>query len=110
MKFFKQTLDLDTKNKEELDRILHKVTHCPFDTELGMSKVPVIRDTRKGYHVILHCAYGCDTCRFVFDDPKRYAIDFRKPRCTQNVLFEPFSAYKIRTGGRGSHPTGRLKK
>ena len=83
------TLDIDSSDKELFERIFLKVTVCPYALKYRWV------DTQKGYHVRLWCAKECDLCRLVFDDSKRFAIDWKRPRAKQNVLFEPFSAKRI---------------
>ena len=91
-----QTLDLDKIDKHQLERILAKIDNCPFQASDQSRDDYEVRDTQKGYHVIIYCPEGCDNCRFVFDDPRRYGMDFKRPSHLTNVLFEPFSAHKVK--------------
>ena len=85
------TLDLDKVSKEFFERVLELIRNCRYLKELHT------KDTQKGYHVLMKCSRECDTCRFVFDDQKRYAMDFRRPAHKTNILFEPFSAHRCKT-------------
>lgn len=88
-KFFKlNTIDLDKVGRQELEDIYRKISLCPFHGTVDF------RDTQKGYHLLMKCSKECDICRFVFDDQKRFAADFKRPEYKKNVLFEPFSAHR----------------
>ncbi len=77
------TLDLDDITKENLDRILIKIfnNNCC----LGLFSEP---SNSKGYHVTIKCSKQCDLCRFVFDDEKRYAVDYVMPLKFRDFLFK----------------------
>ena len=91
LKAIYNTLDIDNSNKEYLQHIVRKLEAC------ANCVVYKIIDTPKGYHVKMRCRISCDTCRFVFDDPARYEIDFQQSPALTNVLFKPYSAVKIET-------------
>lgn len=77
------TLDLDKIDKEQLNHILNKIKQCKNCLSL------LHKDSNtKGYHVRVLCGVKCDLCRFVFDDAKRYEIDFKKAPKFQNTMFE----------------------
>ena len=82
------TLDLDKINKAQFSRIKWKIQRCVHLGEFEW------RDTQKGFHIIMKCDRECDDCRFVFDDVRRYSMDFRRRPHLTNVLFEPFSVHR----------------
>jgi hypothetical protein len=75
------TIDLDFCSHEQFEKIYFKIQDCPFHGAVNF------KDTNKGYHIMMICTRDCDDCRFVFDDPNRYYIDFREPEAETNVLF-----------------------
>lgn len=77
-----QSIDLDKITKEELDRIVKKIksNDCCLDLKVKDSST-------KGYHILLTCKIKCDNCRFVFDDQKRYEIDFNRDEKFKNTSF-----------------------
>jgi hypothetical protein len=88
---FYNTLDLDKYDKESLTRVMIKIGFCPHCIVAYCVDSP-----QKGYHVSMYCRIpGCDTCRFVFDDSARYAIDFRRPPELTNVLFQNIHAHEV---------------
>lgn len=76
-----QTIDLDGIDKIELARIIGKIFR------LKCNKTIEVRDTYKGYHLIIYCYRDCDLCRLVFDDQDRYTMDLRRPRHLRNILW-----------------------
>jgi len=76
-----QTIDLDGIDKIELARIIGKIFR------LKCNKTIKVRDTYKGYHLIIYCYRDCDLCRLVFDDQDRYTMDLRRPRHLRNILW-----------------------
>lgn len=82
MRNYINTLDLDNYTKEKLDMVIEKIKKCPNYVSHK------IDDSAKGYHVKFLCNKTCDICRFVFDDDKRYAIDFKKPEIFKNIMFD----------------------
>lgn len=77
------TLDLDKTTKEQLQIIENKIKKCKYCLNV------IHKDSStKGYHILISCRINCDTCRFVFDDAKRYEIDFKRESKFQNTLFE----------------------
>jgi hypothetical protein len=85
------TIDLDKVGKADLLTVLCKMIHF-----CSAAPIPEVIDTQKGYHVKMDCSIYCDLCRFVFDDQHRYELDFRKPKAETNILFEPFSARRLK--------------
>lgn len=79
------TIDLDYCSWEELGRVCAKISRCP-----ALYRIEIEDSMSKGFHLKLWCMADCDLCRFVFDDQKRYAIDFRRPTRFQNVLFDNY--------------------
>lgn len=77
------TLDLDNYTKEQLANLEKKIKQCPNCLNI-MHK----DSNSKGYHVTIICNKDCDNCRFVFDDQKRYEIDFGRDTKFQNTLFD----------------------
>jgi len=75
------TVDLDFCDKEKLSRIASKITSCK-----KLIKVKV-RDTNKGYHLIIFCKVNCERCRMVFDDQTRYMADENRPAFLRNILW-----------------------
>lgn len=76
------TLDLDECTKEQLQKIIQKIksnTCCLSIKHKDSSS--------KGYHVSIICSKKCDLCRFVFDDMKRYEIDFGRDEKFKNTVF-----------------------
>ncbi|MCJ7559267.1 hypothetical protein MUO79_01450 [Candidatus Bathyarchaeota archaeon] len=83
MRSFYNTLDIDTNEKGFAERILKKILAkpCCLNVDIRVS-------SQKGYHVMLLCKFPCDTCRLVFDSPKRFAEDLQRPEKCRNVLFD----------------------
>jgi len=80
-------IDLDAKNpfhgKEYLNRIIRLITNC--ESCLGVQ----IKDSdSKGYHIFLFCKTDCDLCRLIFDDSKRYMMDYDRIEERKNVMFD----------------------
>lgn len=77
------TLDLDEIKKEELERILQKIKNnkCCL-------KIEWVYSNSKGVHVRLICSEICDLCRLVFDDDKRYSVDYVMPLKFRDFLFK----------------------
>lgn len=83
------TLDIDINprihlnGKELLNNILTKISFCPNSLSIE------IKDSNsKGYHIFMYCSINCDLCRFVFDDDKRYMLDFDRIEVRKNVMFD----------------------
>jgi hypothetical protein len=87
---FYNTVDIDKGDYENFFMIYEKIQACSHHG------VVMFRDTQKGYHILFKCDIECDLCRFVFDDPARYAYDFKKKPSRQNVCFKPFSARRLK--------------
>ena len=99
---YKNTLDLDHATREDIVKLKNKIERCNYLYQINFED-----STQKGFHAILKCKIKCDTCRFVFDDPNRYEMDFGKPRAFSNVLFKPFSVRRVnanRSGGKTLQP------
>lgn len=83
------TIDIDFNavnpyhGKELLDRIVRLITNC--DSCVGIQ----VKDSdSKGYHLFVYCKAECDLCRLVFDDSKRYMLDFYRFEERKNVMFD----------------------
>lgn len=80
------TLDLDFAEKDRVLAIIKKIERCNH-----LKGISAKNSLSRGYHITLYCdQQSCDLCRFVFDDPKRYFIDFKRPAHLQNVLFDNY--------------------
>jgi len=77
------TLDLDALSKEEVYRIVCKIAKCP-----NSSLIQIRPSCLKGVHIKIYCKVNCDVCRLVFDSPKRFAEDLKRPKKCRNVLFD----------------------
>jgi hypothetical protein len=77
------TLDLDFFSKEEVYRIVCKIAKCPNSTLIQINP-----SCLKGCHIKIYCNTKCDKCRLVFDSPKRFAEDLKRPEKCRNVLFD----------------------
>ncbi len=77
-----QNIDLDKCDKEQLESIIAKVRKQPC-----CLKIDYKDSSSKGYHIMMICSKVCDTCRFVFDDAKRYEIDFGRDEKFKNTTF-----------------------
>lgn len=80
-------IDLDMKNpyhgKEYVNRIIRLITNC--QSCIGVQ----IKDScSKGYHLFVYCKENCELCRLVFDDSKRYMLDYKRPKWRKNVMFD----------------------
>jgi hypothetical protein len=76
------TLDIDTNDKEKIDRIMEKIKSNPCCYSIHSKP-----SSTKGVHIIFRCVKKCDVCRLVFDDMKRYEIDFNREEKFKNVVF-----------------------
>lgn len=99
-----QNLDLDKITKENLQKIIDKIKLNPCC--LG---VQVKDSSLKGYHVLLICKKKCDICRFVFDDMKRYEIDFNREEKFKNTLFTEKEFFRGNTSTLKEHCERCLK-
>lgn len=91
MNIFNSTLDIDTNDKEKINRIIQKIMKCPSIVYLKKKD-----SSSKGVHIILGCKIMCDICRFCYDDFRRFAFDLHRPLWAQNILFnkkEPLSDF-----------------
>lgn len=78
------SLDLDFCDKQTALKILGKIKTMPCCEGYGCKA-----SATKGYHVLIYCkTEGCQLCRVVFDSPKRFENDLRRPAQFQNVLFD----------------------
>ena len=73
-----------TRGNEEVEYILNKLQNCPFCVNFKVKVSPSLN----GYHVTMYCRKQCDLCRFVFDDPVRFARDCEREIETRNVLWD----------------------
>lgn len=76
-----QTVDLDKIGKSELNHIVGKISR------MKCCKRITIRETFKGYHLVIECSKECDLCRLVFDDRRRYLFDNNRDKLLRNVLW-----------------------
>ncbi len=76
-----QTIDLDLIDKNTLKHIIEKIKKRKCCKQIQ------VRDTFKGYHIIISCKKDCDECRMVFDDQKRYYYDQYRPKHLRNILW-----------------------
>ncbi|MFZ1990344.1 MAG: hypothetical protein WAW96_11305 [Alphaproteobacteria bacterium] len=84
------TIDLDihpnhiTEGKFLLDKVLKFLINC--ESCLGVEE-PKDSDS-KGYHIIFYCKKDCDICRLLFDDSKRFMMDYDRIEERKNVMFD----------------------
>jgi hypothetical protein len=84
------TIDLDFSDKERVLTLINKIEGCR-----NLQSIAVKNSLCRGYHITLFCKKkGCDLCRFVFDDTRRYWIDFKRPFYLTNVLFDSYLVRK----------------
>lgn len=90
MGFFKyNTIDLDihpnfiNNGKEILKKITDFITSC----ELCI-RIQIKDSNSKGYHILFFCKKECDICRLLFDDSKRFMMDYDRFKERQNVMFD----------------------
>ena len=88
----RNTLDLDFNNTERISRIVCKVLNCSVGGNLSKFE---FSPSMNGIHLEFWCRRNCDLCRFVFDDPFRYAADLTRPVYTRDVLWERKSFFKM---------------
>lgn len=80
-----QTIDLDQVDKYTLYNIINKIKY-KGKKENCNTRI-YVKDTFKGYHIIIECKKECDLCRLVFDDDRRYYYDQYRPKHLRNVLW-----------------------
>lgn len=85
----RNTLDLDFNDKEKVGDIAAKVLLCVHALKMSLSA------SMNGVHLEFWCPRNCDLCRFVFDDPFRYAADLSRPAYTRDVLWQSKSFFKM---------------
>lgn len=83
------TLDLDYIDKHKLARIVTKIFTCEYSETIR------VRDTWKGYHIIITCSKPCEKCRIVFDDQTRFAADQNRKPYLQNILWTRKEARRL---------------
>lgn len=66
-----------------LDKIIKFITNCEYCIGLKVED-----SSSKGYHLFFFCKKECDLCRLVFDDSKRFMMDFDRLTERQNVMFD----------------------
>ena len=81
MEKYYNTIDLDGIDKNELGHIVEKIYRKKC------CKTIEVRDTFKGYHLIIYCRKDCDLCRLLYDDQNRYTMDLRRPKHLRNILW-----------------------
>lgn len=79
------TVDLDTNDKETVAMVTEKIRR-----KFCCEKLESRPSARKGWHFFITCNTEkyCDSCRLVFDDARRFAMDSMRPIRLRNVLFE----------------------
>lgn len=85
------TLDIDTTEKEFINRLIYKISSCQF-----LYKLTFESSKRKGFHFRLWCAKKCDLCRLVFDDQIRYQYDLMRNFESRNVLAQESEFHLIK--------------
>lgn len=75
------TLDVDSNDKELINRIFNKVITC-----LRLVDIELYPSERKGFHFKLYCKVRCDNCRLVFDDDVRFSYDQYREQKSRDVL------------------------
>jgi len=96
---FRTVLDIDftskysklpPKNEDFIERIIDKVSKCPFfvNCKINLSSF-------KGFHITLFCSVNCDICRMCYDDDKHFAYDLNRPEYARNILFDKKEKIKI---------------
>ena len=84
------TIDIDINpliilnGKEYMKKIFDFILHCD---SCQIIKEPKDSDS-KGYHLFFYCKKDCDICRWLFDDSKRYMMDFDRLEERKNVMFD----------------------
>lgn len=76
------TLDVDTTNKEFIEKIWKKIINCEYNKQLEITP-----SSLKGTHFIIRCTIDCIICRMVYDDTRRLAYDMNRPYYARNILF-----------------------
>lgn len=83
------TIDIDFNainpyhGKEYLDRIVKLITNCE-----NCKGIQIKDSDSKGFHLFVYCNKECDLCRLVFDDSKRYMMDYDRFEERKNVMFD----------------------
>ena len=84
------TIDLDiypnyiTNGKELLNKVFNFIINCS-----GCEKIEPVKDSdSKGYHLIFYCNRDCELCRLLFDDSKRFMMDYDRFEQRKNVMFD----------------------
>ena len=84
------TIDLDiypnyiTNGKELLNKVFNFIINCN-----GCEKIEPVKDSdSKGYHLIFYCNRDCELCRLLFDDSKRFMMDYDRFEQRKNVMFD----------------------
>lgn len=84
------TIDLDihpnyiNNGKAILNKIISFISNC--EGCLGIE--PPKDSDSKGYHIIFYCNKNCDMCRLLFDDSKRFMMDYKREENRKNVMFD----------------------
>src|SRR3990170_5092829 len=84
------TLDVDSTDKELINRIIAKIMKCEFIVDFNFEP-----SKQKGYHFRLYCSRKCDMCRLVFDDEIRFAFDQYRQQYSRDVLTQETYPFKI---------------
>ena len=77
------TIDVDTNDKETIDRILYKINKC-----IHLKFLSYKPSLQKGFHFKMFCDIKCEICRICYDDDIRFSYDNFRPAYSQNVMFD----------------------
>lgn len=83
------TIDIDINpliildGKKHLKKILNFIIRC--ESCIGIRSND---SDSKGYHLFFYCKKDCDICRLLFDDSKRFMMDFDRLEERKNVMFD----------------------
>ena len=84
------TIDLDihpdyiNKGKSLLEKVMRFIKHCEYCLAIGEPQ----DSNSKGYHIFFICKKDCELCRLLFDDSRRYMMDFDRLEERKNVMFD----------------------
>lgn len=84
------TIDLDifpnfiTEGKKLLNKVFDFILNCDSCLKI----YPPIDSDSKGYHLFFICSKNCELCRLLFDDSKRFMMDYDRPETRKNVMFD----------------------
>jgi len=84
------TIDLDIHPNFITDGkiLLNKVVNFIINCESCLLMKPPKDSSSKGYHLFFICKKDCDICRLLFDDSKRFMMDYDRIEERKNVMFD----------------------